>query len=516
MIEATNKAARLLGSKVTQRHPGLVLGQVPLVIRSMGGLAVLAIAANVSGAVVVGLLVLALHPRSTEHQRLVVLGTSVATVLASVVFGTAAALVTQRRTLKWVLAAREPDDDDARRTVRMPIDLAIIVATIWAIDTVILGAVTAAVHTEGETIFGICGGMVLAGLCSSGVTYLIVARLASPITRMALTRHPPERSPIVPLGARLLLIWLLTSAVPVLGILMIMTAPGDIGRIRIAGIITAALALVVGVASTALMARSIGTPLRGLAGTLEQVGNGDLDCQVDVEDPGEIGLLQSGVNDMVAGLRERDRLHDLFGRHVGPAVAAEALRSGITLSGELRTVVALFVDITGSTSLTLTTEPAAFVAMLNRFFDIVVGEVEGNGGLVNKFEGDAALCIFGAPVALIDAETSALRAARSIRDRVGELAEVRIGIGVASGTVVAGQIGAPSRLEYTVIGDAVNEAARLTDVAKGMPESVLAAASVVDRASPVEREKWHEAMLITLRGRDVPTQTWTTAPVSRR
>ena len=112
--------------------------------------------------------------------------------------------------------------------------------------------------------------------------------------------------------------------------------------------------------------------------------------------------------------------------------------------------------------------------MLNRFFEVVVSEVESHGGLVNKFEGDAALCVFGAPVSLIDAPTAALIAARQIRDRVVAAGEVSIGIGVAAGPVVAGQIGSSSRLEYTVIGDAVNEAARLTDLAKGLPGCLVA------------------------------------------
>jgi adenylate cyclase len=508
VIEAAGRAARLIESKVTRIHRTIAPGQVPLVIRSVGGMAVLAVAANVLGAVVVALLVVAVNPVGTDRQRDVLITTAVVNVAASVLVGCTAAILTQRRTLKWVLKGAVPDAADARRAVRMPVDLAVIAAVIWAIDTTVMGIVSSAVDTPGETVFGICGGMVLAGLCSSGVTYLIVARLVSPITTAALTTHPPQRSPILSLGYRLLLIWLLTSGVPVLGILVILLGPGELGRIRTAGVVTAGIALAVGAVSTALMARAIGKPLRGLAGTLEQVGRGDLECQLAVEDPGEIGLLQSGVNEMVAGLRERDQLQDLFGRHVGPAVAAEALRSGVTLSGELRSVVALFVDITGSTSLTLSTDPAEFVAMLNRFFEIVVGEVEGNGGLVNKFEGDGALCIFGAPVALIDAETSALRAARAIRDRVAAMGEVAAGVGVASGTVVAGQVGTRSRLEYTVIGDAVNEAARLTEVAKESAGCLLASAAVVERASPVEREHWHEARLVTLRGRDVPTRTW--------
>jgi adenylate cyclase len=228
-----------------------------------------------------------------------------------------------------------------------------------------------------------------------------------------------------------------------------------------------------------------------------------------VDDAGEIGLVQNGFNDMVAGLRERDRISDLFGRHVGSSVAEVAMRSGVTLSGELREVVALFVDITGSTERSRSTDPGEFVAMLNRFFDVVVDEVESNGGLLNKFEGDAALCVFGAPVELIDAGSAALRAARRIRDRVVAMGEVEVGIGVAAGEVVAGQVGTHSRLEYTVIGDPVNEAARLTDLAKDRRQNLLASQAVIDRAGPAETACWEPAGEVVLRGRDVPTRLWT-------
>jgi adenylate cyclase len=214
---------------------------------------------------------------------------------------------------------------------------------------------------------------------------------------------------------------------------------------------------------------------------------------------------------MVEGLRERERIQDLFGRHVGPAVAAEAISSGVTLRGEARDVVALFVDIAGSTRLTRETDPVEFVDMLNRFFAVVVGEVETHGGLLNKFEGDGALCVFGAPAPLDDCATAALRAARGIRDRVNEMGELTIGIGVAAGRVIAGQIGTASRLEYTVIGDAVNEAARLTDLAKRVEGGILASEETVLAASEDEQQNWMPNRVIRLRGRETPTTTYRSA-----
>ena len=181
----------------------------------------------------------------------------------------------------------------------------------------------------------------------------------------------------------------------------------------------------------------------------------------------------------------------------------------MTLSGELRDVLAVFVDITGSTQRSRDTDPTEFVAMLNRFYEIVVEEVEGNGGLLNKFEGDAALCVFGAPVELIDRASSGLRAARRIRDRVFDSAKVEVGVGVSAGRVVAGQVGTQRRLEFTVIGDAVNEAARLTDLSKKTRQHLLANEVVIEQASGSERAHWESVGEVVLRGHETSVRIWT-------
>jgi adenylate cyclase len=335
-----------------------------------------------------------------------------------------------------------------------------------------------------------------------------VGRVNRPVARLALAACPPASVPVFGVRWQLLLIWVLTSGTPILGLVLVLTAPRGKTHIVGASVIVAVVTLVLGGYSTALAANAIGAPLRNMVDALHRVGRGDLDVAVPIEDAGEIGLVQSGFNDMVAGLRDRERIQDLFGRHVGPSVAAEAISGGVTLRGEARDVVALFVDITASTKLTRETDPVEFVDMLNRFFGVVVEEVEDNGGLLNKFEGDAALCVFGAPVELADPATAALCTARVIRDRVAEMGELQIGIGVAAGPVIAGQIGAASRLEYTVIGDPVNEAARLTELAKDHAGRAVASDPAVRSASPEEREHWVRDADVELRGRGEPTGTW--------
>jgi adenylate cyclase len=267
-----------------------------------------------------------------------------------------------------------------------------------------------------------------------------------------------------------------------------------------AGVLTGTLVLYVA-------ARSLADPLRELRLAVSRVQRGDLDVEVAVNDGGEVGLLQAGFNRMVVGLRERHQLQDLFGRHVGEDVARLALQRGVEFKGERREVGVLFVDLIGSTALTQSRPADDVVDLLNRFFATIVRVVAAEGGWVNKFEGDGALCVFGAPAAVDDYAVRALRAARTIRRELLAMSAVHAGldaaIGVSAGTVVAGNVGTEQRYEYTVIGNPVNEASRLTDEAKQRLGRVLASEEVVARAE-AESARWMVADELHLRGRSEP------------
>jgi adenylate cyclase len=170
-------------------------------------------------------------------------------------------------------------------------------------------------------------------------------------------------------------------------------------------------------------------------------------------------------------------------------------------------VSALFVDVVGSTQLAHRESPERVVALLNEFFAAVVHAVHDHGGLVNKFEGDAALCVFGAPEPQADHAARALACARDLRERLAALdCGLDAAIGVACGTVVAGYVGAKTRFEYTVVGDPVNEAARLTELAKQHDERLLASGEAVDSAGDAEAARWCLDGEVVLRGRASPTR----------
>jgi adenylate cyclase len=240
---------------------------------------------------------------------------------------------------------------------------------------------------------------------------------------------------------------------------------------------------------------------------LKRVEQGDLDCNVVVFDGTELGELQRGFNSMVHGLRERERVRDLFGRHVGREVALLAEQERPKLGGEERHAAMIFVDIISSTQMVTTRSATEVVELLNRFFAVIVDEVDRHHGLVNKFEGDAVLAVFGAPVSLENPDDEALSAARAMADRLRvEVPECEAGIGVASGQVVAGNVGAKERFEYTVIGEPVNEAARLSELSKQVPGHVIAASDTVAAASETERARWVLGDTVTLRGHEDPTR----------
>jgi adenylate cyclase len=311
------------------------------------------------------------------------------------------------------------------------------------------------------------------------------------------------------IGPRLLLTWLLCSAVPVIMIALIPIGrlPDEPADLAPPILFAAAVALGAGALGTKLATMAVTRPVRSLRRAMDDVAGGDLSVSVEVDDGSEIGRLQAGFNAMVTGLRERERLRDLLGRHVGEDVASEVLDREPALGGQVRCVSVLFVDLVGSTALAHREPPDKVVALLNRFFQTVVEVVHEQGGLVNKFEGDAALCIFGAPVSREDHAARALRAARLLRLRLGALDGVlEAAISVACGEAVAGYVGAEERFEYTVIGDPVNEVCRLVELAKRHPGRLIASGDTVRAAGEIENGNWELDGEVVLRGRDTPTQ----------
>ncbi len=474
-----------------------------------------AVGANCLGALVMFLLLGMLVPFAPDGaDRQLPLNAIVAAVYlpAALVLGILWARRRGALIERWIEAGRPPTPAERGFVLREPVETTIISGFFWVLAAVLFTALN--LPDSGWPALVVGGSMLLAGETTCAVAYLLSERIVRPITVLALAGSAsPERfGPGV--SARLAMAWSLGTGIPLVGILVIATA-GLFEPTEDPTLLAAAIALLAGVGvcvgslAITVASRSVSEPIAAVRRAMARVAEGDYDARVPVDDGSEVGLLEAGFNSMAAGLHERERLRDLFGRHVGREVAQAALeRDGdVELGGELREVAVVFVDVIGSTRLTLRHRPHEVVDLLNRFFALVVEVVEENCGWVNKFEGDAALCVFGAPTASPDAAGDALCAARALQERfASDLDGAGAGIGVSAGPAVAGNVGARERFEYTVIGDPVNEAARLCELAKQRPERLLASQAVLHRARSEETARWEARDAIVLRGRDELTQ----------
>jgi class 3 adenylate cyclase len=224
-------------------------------------------------------------------------------------------------------------------------------------------------------------------------------------------------------------------------------------------------------------------PIRDLAEGTERVAAGDYSQRLPVVQDDDLGALSASFNRMQAGLAERQRLQVAFGTYVDPALAARLLEQGDDIfTGERREVTVMFVDVRDFTPFAEANSAEDTVARLNALFEIVVPAVVDAGGHVNKFLGDGALAVFGAPNDLADHADAAVSAAVLIHRLVAERfdGELRIGIGINTGLVIAGTIGGAGKLEFTLIGDTVNVAARVEQLTKTTGDAILLTEQCVD------------------------------------
>jgi len=404
----------------------------------------------------------------------------------------------------FVLGDRPMTSDARHYIVRHPLRQGVINFALWMGAEVVFLPINTQYGVTNE--LDIAHTILMGAITTCGLTYLFAERMLRPLNELAFEDDLPTDKYVPGVKSRLMLAWVIGSAIPLLGIVSL--AIDDRSKpISVPGVILlGCVGLGAGALALAFAAKSVADPIESVTTALSAVEKDRLDVKVPVYDGSQIGQLQNGFNAMVEGLRERRRLRDLFGRQVGTDVAQQALERGVALGGEQVFASMLFVDVIGSTELAAARPAPEVVAALNAFFAVVVDVVDRTGGFVNKFEGDAALCVFGAPVPREDSATCALLAARLLHERLRDIRGLSAAIGVSAGTVVAGNVGTKERFEYTVIGDPVNEAARLTELAKARPTRVLVSAVALANADESERRYWRFDGEVTLRGRTAATE----------
>lgn len=290
--------------------------------------------------------------------------------------------------------------------------------------------------------------------------------------------------------------------------------------------VTFGVFLVVGVLLTLVLARTFTDPLGALAAVLRRVRAGDLTATAEGAASDEVGVLEDGVNALVATMREKERILATFGRVVEPSVRDRLLAGDLAAGGEQRTASVLFCDLRNFTALAEHSPPDELVRTLNEFFSLMTEWAREAGGFVDKFIGDALLVVFGlfedAPGA-DDARgaAGAIRCAQGMLVRLARLNTARtasgrvplgIKIGIHTGPVIAGLIGATDRHEYTVVGDTVNVAARLEQLCRehGCDLLVSETTWALAGAAGVSGEVAMRAA-VALKGRDEPVRVFALA-----
>ena len=419
--------------------------------------------------------------------------------------------------LRWYLVGAQPDSRQRKAARRLVRRQSVILAATWLVGAA--AVILLNLQSWSEVALPTALGTLLGALAAISTAALITQRYIRPLVLAAITGA--EGAIAAPdVMTRLVVTWLLCSTAPcaLIATLVVVRSNGGIGAsasdAEIPVLVVALAAGLVGLPAMFLISRSISDPLREVIDAMSQVERGRIDTAVSVYERSQIGRLQMGFNNMVAGLAERDKVRDLFGRHVGSDVARRAIEEGASLSGDLGEAAVLFIDLVGSTQFAASHDPQQVAQVLNDFFGIVVSEVDRHHGLINKFQGDAALAIFGVPLPTHTAASEALATARALGTEMRRLPMVDFGIGVSAGSVFAGNIGAENRYEYTVIGDAVNEAARLADFAKSTDEKIVCSAGALDQAGAVERRRWQARGHTILRGRTHATSLFVPASLA--
>jgi len=388
-----------------------------------------------------------------------------------------------------------------RRALLLPYAIAGLTAVGWALAGFVWGILWPLIDgsfsmiSSVRQIFGITG---VAGTVTTALVFLTVERHWRP----TLAKLFPEGGaaavrgvPRFPVRARLLLIFVVTSVVPllVLGVLAYTRAAALVGADRVTAdalvhnlFVLIVFLLAVGMAAaiglSVFVSASVATPLRAVQAAMAEVEGGNLGARCAVVTNDELGAVADGFNRMVHGLRERERMRETFGQYVSPEIRDEILAGRIALDGALSEVTILFADLRDFTAWVEGSDPREILHDLNAYFTAMESTIRRHGGLVLQYIGDEIEAVFGAPVPALAHADMAVAAAAEMRRRLAEWnaerhragkAPIRHGIGIHTGMVIAGNIGSAERRSYALVGDPVNLASRIQGLTKDLGADIL-------------------------------------------
>jgi class 3 adenylate cyclase len=255
-----------------------------------------------------------------------------------------------------------------------------------------------------------------------------------------------------------------------------------IRRLRRELIVGIALVLIGGILIAYQVSRSMTQPLSRLSAFARRIGAGNLADREEIAGRDVVGQLAGALNDMAAGLQERDHVKEIFGRYIATQVSDQILKGQVNLGGEARRVTILFSDIRNFTGMSEQMTPQQVVAFLNDYFSEMVDAVFEQGGVLDKFMGDGLMAVFGSLGDQPDHPRRAVLAALRMKSLLAKIngeramsarSPIAIGIGIHTDEVIVGNIGSRKRLEYTVVGDGVNTTSRLQGLNKEFGTTIL-------------------------------------------
>lgn len=267
-----------------------------------------------------------------------------------------------------------------------------------------------------------------------------------------------------------------------------------LNSIKMAGILSLAIALFLAAIFTYFLTRTLTRPLKALEAGFEQVVKGDLETRLEVRGNDEIAQVMNHFNHMVKELREKQLLKSTLGKLTPKGILPKVISKELKLGGETAWTTILFCDLRNFTSMSEKLPPKILVSLLNEYFTVMVGIVEKHSGIVDKFVGDKLMAVFGHPAPTGQDHLNALNAGLEMLEKCDEL-NVKLGIkdnmtlensiGIHSGHVLAGNIGSPERMEFTIIGDAVNIAARLEAATRSLKTRLALSEQTADKIKPM-------------------------------
>ncbi len=264
-----------------------------------------------------------------------------------------------------------------------------------------------------------------------------------------------------------------------------------------------------------LYSGTITWPLKQLVAVSQRIASGDFDVNLRPKNRDEVSRLALAFNEMAKGLAERDRVKQVFNKFHNKEIAEKLLSGAVNLGGERKEVTIFFSDIRGFTGMSESLEPEQVVEMLNEYMTRMVSIIRSYGGVVDKYVGDAIMALWGVPIGHADDAFNAVRACLAMREELAKLNKLRlsrgqnpikIGMGLNTGPVIAGNIGSDEKMEYTVIGDSTNLASRVESVTKEYGTDLLISQNVYERIS--DRFIFEACQSVRVKGKSAPIQLY--------